>query len=294
MNVSIIIPIKNARRYIKTLLERIHSQDFEGNVEVIVIDSGSVDGSLEMIENSRTRIVKINPDEFSHGATRKLGIEISNGEVVVFLTQDALPTNNLWLQYLTYPFIINDRIVGVFGRHIPYGNCNIVEAESITNHFYRMGNNISLRGMDSTYNSCVQQRMRVCFFSDNNSAIRKNITACINYSNIAFAEDQEWAKRAIENGYLIAYTPFATVFHSHNLTIYENFRRRMIETKYLRVIYGSEANSLFIKQVRRSAIDAFRLILFPFGLSKIKKENRLLMIKRIISGALGTIAGLFS
>jgi len=100
IDVSIIILTKNAGSNFKPLLERLFSQEFNGEYEVLVIDSGSTDDTLNTAKQFPVRITQIKPEEFHHGKTRNLGAQLSLGSALVYITQDALPLNNQWLQKL--------------------------------------------------------------------------------------------------------------------------------------------------------------------------------------------------
>jgi len=111
---SIIILTKNAGNRFDNTLKMIFSQDVE-NYEVIIIDSGSNDNTIEIAKRYPSRIYEISPDEFHHSKTRNLGVELAKGIFIVFLTADAIPLNDNWLSNILDNF--NDKKVGAV-----YGN----------------------------------------------------------------------------------------------------------------------------------------------------------------------------
>ena len=119
MDASIIILTKNAGKNFFTLLQRLSEQKFDGNYEIIVIDSGSTDGTPEAGQSFPVKMVRINPEEFHHGKTRNLGAELSNGRILVYITQDALPLHDDWLRGLTDDLKEPD-VAMVVGRQIPW------------------------------------------------------------------------------------------------------------------------------------------------------------------------------
>ena len=119
MEVSIVILTKNGGKHIGEALESIFNQDFNGEFEVIVIDSGSNDITLEIIKKYPVILRQIPAHEFGHSKTRNLGAKISKGEIVVFLTQDAVPIGKKWLYSLTRHLSEDHGVGAVFGKQIP-------------------------------------------------------------------------------------------------------------------------------------------------------------------------------
>ncbi len=242
---SIIIPTKNAGDIYKKVLDKILSQKIDGEYEVIVIDSGSKDDTLIYTKNKqkyfRNLIIKeIKPEEFGHGKTRNQAASISRGEFLVFITQDALPYDDFWLNQMLEPFKLDKNIVGVFGKHLPYEECDIFEKNNLTRHFDNFGKGIVLYKMEDKqrYEKDEKYRHLLCFYSDNSSAMRKSIWEKIPYEDVNFAEDQIWAKKIIELGYIKAYNSEAIVYHSHNYSFIETMMRSFDDHKGLYEIYN--------------------------------------------------------
>ena len=118
MDASIIILTKNAGENFKQLLEHIFSQKFDDQYQVLVIDSGSTDDTVNTAKEFPVQITKIKPEEFHHGRTRNLGAQLSSGSILVYITQDALPVNNDWLQKLAANFK-DPNVAMVCGRQLP-------------------------------------------------------------------------------------------------------------------------------------------------------------------------------
>ncbi|MBB5324203.1 rhamnosyltransferase [Anoxybacillus tepidamans] len=243
---SVIIPVKNGGQIFEKVLNKVLEQELrDGTFEIIIIDSGSSDGSVEFVRSkmnkrNNVRLLQIEPREFGHGKTRNLGASRAKGEILVFLTQDALPYDNYWLENLLVPFEIDDNIAGVFGRHIPYDDCDIFEKELINRHFQGFGEEITVHYLEDKQRYKLDEGYRhmLCFYSDNSSAMRKSIWKKIPYPDVDFAEDQLWAKQIIERGYKKAYTPYSIVYHSHRYSFREQFRRYYDEYRGLNNIYN--------------------------------------------------------
>ncbi|MGL6337900.1 MAG: glycosyltransferase family 2 protein, partial [Waterburya sp.] len=100
---SVVIPVKNGDEFLDEVLQQVLSQKTDFAYEVIVIDSGSTDRSLEIIKNYDVNLIQIDAKKFNHGLTRNLGVQKSSGEFIAFVTQDATPVNDQWLQNLVMP-----------------------------------------------------------------------------------------------------------------------------------------------------------------------------------------------
>jgi rhamnosyltransferase len=219
MDVSIIILSKNAGVSFATLLQRLFSQKFDGSYEVLVIDSGSTDDTLEVAQGCPVKIARIKPEEFHHGKTRNLGAELSSGGILVYITQDALPLNDNWLQKLTED--LNDlQVAMVVGRQIPWHDTK--PPEKFFYLYYFPEHKIEVvSGAPDYYRDNM-------FISNVNSAIRREVWQQFKFSeNIVMAEDKEFAKRVLLAGWRIVYQPEAVVYHAHDFSLRAIFRRSM-------------------------------------------------------------------
>lgn len=242
---SIIIPTKNGGITYQKVLQKVLEQETNFDFEIIIIDSGSKDDTVEYTKakaNKHKNIVlkEIKPFEFGHGKTRNYGASIAQGEFLVFLTQDALPYDKNWLSKMIEPFSISEDIMGVFGKHLAYDDCDIFEKYNLKMHFNNFGEGVIVYKMDDKdrYDKDEGYRHLLCFYSDNSSAMRKSIWKKIPYDDVNFAEDQLWAKKIIELGYSKAYTSEAVVYHSHNYSFKEMMMRSYDDHKGLFDIYG--------------------------------------------------------
>jgi rhamnosyltransferase len=201
--------------------------------EVIVIDSGSTDGSLESVPRNdpRFRFEKIPPEQFGHGRTRNLGVGLSRAPFCAFLTQDAIPADNRWLQALVAPLQQHGDVAGVFGRHIAHPNASPFTQFELERHFNFLSRFplMKLRDPD-IYREFEAVRQLFHFYSDNSSCLRKTVWYDIPYPDVSFAEDQVWAKQIIEAGYAKAYAHDSVVWHSHDYNSVEIFRRTAQES----------------------------------------------------------------
>ena len=242
MLASVIIPLKNGGPLFKKVLHAVLNQKISGKYEVIIIDSGSTDGSFEYVEtinDERVRVLEIAPEKFCHGKTRNLGASRAKGKFLVFLTHDALPVDDLWLANLLKVFDMDNDIAGVFGKHIPYEDSDIFEKKLLKQHFLNFGSSDQVFHIEDKERYSTDERYRhfLCFYSDNSSAMRKSIWEEEPYPDIDFAEDQLWAKKILELGYKKGYAADSVVFHSHRYTFREQFKRYYDDYKGLYKVY---------------------------------------------------------
>lgn len=217
MKASIIVPTKNAGEGWGRLLQNLLSQNFEGEYEIIVIDSGSTDGTVDIARSYPVRLVQIPPEEFHHGRTRNLGATLARGEILVYITQDALPVRRDWLRKLVDNFA-DPSVAVVYGRQIPWEHHK--PPEKFFRLYYFPDFKIRVTSRDSDY---YRDNM---FASDNNSALKKNIWQKFRFSEkVIFAEDVELAGRLLRAGWTLIYEPEAPVHHSHDESLREIFDR---------------------------------------------------------------------
>lgn len=211
--VSIVVPVKNGDYWLMDTLKGLFNQKIVGNIEVIIIDSGSTDSSLDIIKQFPVRLIQIDPASFNHGLTRNLGVKEAKGEFIVMTVQDANPVNEQWLQNLLNGFD-EERVAGVCGQQIvPWDKDKNPAA------WFRpqsLPQTVKYEFSIDEFNRLNPTEKRVVCGWDNVTAIyRKSALEKIPFQNVMFAEDCLWARDAILNGYSIVYNPNAKVYHYH-------------------------------------------------------------------------------
>ena len=239
MDVSIVIPTKNAGPLFEKVLDMIFSQKTIYEYEVICVDSGSKDQTLEVIKKYPCKLYQIPASEFGHGKTRNYGASKGTGTYIVFITQDALPATETWLQNFIDAMKKDPEVVGGFGIHYPYPGCNFIDKRDIEGLFQGFGSDNTIFYMEDKerYEREEGYRHVLAFFSDNNSCVRRDVFEQHPYDDVNFAEDQIWARKMIELGYKKVYCPFAPVYHSHNFKLSTYFARYYDEYKGLYEIH---------------------------------------------------------
>lgn len=133
IEVSVVIPVKNGERYLDRVLKKVFSQNINSKLEVIIIDSGSQDSTLEIAGKYPVKVVEISAEEFGHGRTRNQGAQIASGEIIVFLNADAIPRDENWLKSLITNLKNGEKIAGAYSRIYPRADCNPLRSWEILN-----------------------------------------------------------------------------------------------------------------------------------------------------------------
>jgi rhamnosyltransferase len=178
---------------------------------VVVVDSGSTDGTLDIVRRFPVTLVQIQPEEFTYGYALNLGVANVDTEIVATLSAHSQPANADWLRELIEPFG-QPLVAGVYGRQLPRSNATILELAGMR-----------LTGLLSTTPKLLARRP---LFSNANGAFRRSLWLELPFDErVGGAEDIAWVRSMQERGYLIAYQPTAAVYHSHGEPLIKHLRR---------------------------------------------------------------------
>ena len=221
--ISVIIPTINAEKELPGLLSSLKNQTIIPD-EIIVIDSGSDDSTKEICRSdAAVTLIEIQRDEFDHGRTRDFALRSSRGDIVVFLTQDALPADEEMLKNLISP-LSDPRVAVCTGRQIPKPDASGME-RLIREFNYPSTSHI--RSADDI----PRMGIKTFFCSDVCAAYNRN--TYLELGGFVYPlktnEDMFFAAKAIHAGFLIAYAADATVYHSHDFTLKEQYIRNYIQ-----------------------------------------------------------------
>lgn len=221
MRVSITIPTLNAEKFIREFVLRLRQQTLSP-AEIIVVDSSSEDRTVGIATEMGCKTITIERTAFDHGGTRNLGAKLSTGNVLVFMTQDALPVDDRFLENLVGPLAdpADPLIAASFGRQLARNDA--VPPEKFARLF-----NYPDTGIVKGREDLPRLGIKTFFFSDVCSAVRKREFEAVSGfpEKIIMNEDMILAAKLILRGYKVAYVPKAAVWHSHNYSIAQQFRR---------------------------------------------------------------------
>ena len=217
MRASIVIRLCNEEKHIARLLEGIAWQS-EGDIEVILVDSGSTDHTLEIASHYPVKVIQIQPEEFTFGLSLNRGVKAAQGELIVIASAHVYPVYPDWLACLLAPF--SDPQVA-----LTYG----MQRGSSTNKFSEQ------QIFQHWYPNTSQAHQPHPFCNNANAAIRRSLWDGNQYNEtIPGLEDLEWAHRIMAQGYAISYVAEAEVVHVHDQTplgVYNRYRREAMAFK---------------------------------------------------------------
>lgn len=219
MDVSVIIPTLNAEHEIEDLLAALERQSLRP-MEILVVDSASDDDTVSLVKmHEGIRLLQIERCDFNHGATRDMALRATTGDFVCFLTQDALPASDAYLERLVTPMVGDPSIALVSGRQLPKADAR--RFEQLVRSF-NYPDSPSVRSK-SDLNKCG---IKTFFALDSCSAYRRTAYLdCGGFEYVNTNEDMLMAARFVASGLKVAYEPDAEVYHSHNLTPSQQFAR---------------------------------------------------------------------
>lgn len=216
--ISVIIPTLNAGPHITGLMRSLHDQTLPP-AETIVIDSASDDGTAEAFGRFGATVQVINRHQFHHATVRNLGARNASGDILVFMTQDALPIDSNCLENLVAP-LLTGQAAASFARQLPGPGASPLER-------YAREANYPPRSRVVSIDEATTLGSRAYFFSNSFSAIKRTIFEELGGfpDHTIMNEDMLFAARLLRQGHRIAYVAEAKVEHHHNYGLGQTFRR---------------------------------------------------------------------
>jgi glycosyltransferase involved in cell wall biosynthesis len=223
-DISIIIRTKNEERLIDRTLSAIFQQDIDLPFEVIVVDSGSTDHTLDIVRRHEVRLYEIDGRDFTYGSALNVGAGFAKGRYFINLSAHCIPIDNRWIANLLHDLRTDPGIAATYGRQVPIKGLNPLEERSLMTVF--------------TTDSDGKIRSP---FSNSNGAVRKEVWEKFPFDEKAsFAEDFIWSQ-TLPKEYQIKYVPEAAVYHSHPLRL-KYWAKRSYDngllSQYIQHVYG--------------------------------------------------------
>ncbi|MCI5195031.1 MAG: glycosyltransferase family 2 protein [Candidatus Electrothrix sp. AW5] len=224
LKLSVIIPTCNGASWLDALLASLTSQTVLPD-EILLIDSNSSDATCTIIKqymerHSFIRLEQIAQQDFDHGGTRTLAAQQAIGDILLFMTQDAIPANTTALELLIQPFALDEQVAATYGRQLPAKQATFF-AEHLRSFNYPEQSQQRCQQDWATYG------FKTVFISNSFAAWRSDILRQQGYfpEQLLFGEDTVALAKMLEKGYKVSYISHAMVYHSHNYSAVQDFKR---------------------------------------------------------------------
>lgn len=242
---SVVIPTWNGGARLVELLDALARQDVAGGFQLVVIDSGSRDGSAEAAERAGALVLRIPQRDFQHGRTRNRAIAASSGELVCLLTQDAVPLDAHYLRALAAAFD-DARVDAAYARQFPRPDCDPILAERLRRWSATRTERVlqqlvpgDAAASRARYDALAPlERLHACAFDNVASAVRRSSWQRVPFPELPFGEDVGFAKALLLAGGVIAFEPSARVEHSHRIDLVREFKRLYCDHRNLLELHG--------------------------------------------------------
>ncbi|WP_228850343.1 glycosyltransferase family 2 protein [Aegicerativicinus sediminis] len=230
--ISIVVPVKNGIDTLPNLFEGLEKQTIYNQTEIIIIDSGSNDGSVEFVKNKNAILIQIDPKSFNHGATRNIGVSESSGEYLFFTVQDAWTEDDFLLERMLSHFK-DEEVVGVCGQQIvPHHN------DKNPHEWFRPQSNpvpkfVNFKGDEDFERLTPKEKKNACGWDNVVAMYRKSILVQNPFPSVIFGEDMLWAKNVLTLGFTLVYDYSCRVNHYHHHNPKFTYKRTLIVWYFL-------------------------------------------------------------
>jgi 2-desacetyl-2-hydroxyethyl bacteriochlorophyllide A dehydrogenase len=281
---SIIIRTYNESRHLPDLLRAIKNQGY-GDYEILVVDSGSIDGTREIAAKEADSVIPIQSGDFTFGYSLNVGIQAAKGCFIVIVSAHTLPTDEDWLANLVQP-LHDDQTAMVYGRQLGGPTSKFSE----------------IRDLQRTFGAQRRILKPPHFFANNaNAAIRKALWNEHPFDETLLGlEDIEWAKYWMERNYQVVYEPRAALYHIHDETWWQvrrRYYREAVAARRIGIKGRQQALTAPLKEAGRIVSDVGRLCLTAGNASKAKLTMREKILETLLfryNKSVGTVQGLWN
>ncbi|MFZ3136754.1 MAG: glycosyltransferase [Thermodesulfovibrionales bacterium] len=237
IKVSVVIPTKNAGQDFYHVLEGIRKQKGIQDIELVIVDSGSKDDTLNLSKRYGAKILSIDPSEFCHGRTRNYGAQFATGDYLVFLSQDAIPAGDTCFFDMICGMNNDPHIAAVTARQVPRSDADLFACWQIWNHyekFLRYKEDTVISVDRKTFDSLIpSDKRRVAQLDNIFSCIRRDVFNKFKFNDLKYAEDLDLGLRLIKKGFKIGFLSSVGAIHSHNREPLYYFKRSFVDRKSL-------------------------------------------------------------
>jgi glycosyltransferase involved in cell wall biosynthesis len=201
---SVLIPTRNGMSEgFESTLRAISRQIGIPEIELIVVDSGSSDGTVEAAKNYGAKVFSIPPEEFNHGATRNYAADQTTGDLIVFTVQDAIPATEDLFYEMAKALLRDPKLAGVSVRQLPKSDADLYACWERWNH-----NRFHLE-------SPQEQIFQLAGLDNVCSMVKRSIWEKIRFKPTQYAEDLQFGLSCLREGYRISWLSHRSTIHSH-------------------------------------------------------------------------------
>jgi len=250
--ISLIIPTYNGGQIFLKCLEMIGHQDYAGQLQLIIVDSGSIDGTVESAKRAGALVKRIDKKQFHHATTRNEAVFWADFDTILFTVQDAVPCSNDWLADLEKS-LCETGAAAVYTDQIPHDDATAyarLETESISRARGRKKKIQQIESLDAFNEMSYDAAYRAIGLDNVCAMYRKELLVNIPFPNVDFAEDMAWAFKIMLLGHKILYNPDIKVKHSHNRSPEYAFNRQVINSFWCAKIMNRVKDDISFLTVR--------------------------------------------
>lgn len=218
LSVGVLIPTYQAEKHLFYCLNPLLKSKLKP--KILIIDSSSTDGTIEIARTMGINYEVIPTKEFNHGATREKGRKLLNTDIVVMMTQDAIATSSDFLEKLIAPLLASEASIS-YARQIPHDGAGLIASFAREYNYPPLSHIRDIR--DAPFYGPYT------FFCSNSSAAYLNsaLDSIGGFPTVAFGEDTTAVAKLLHKNHRIAYVAEASVKHSHDYTLLEEFNRHI-------------------------------------------------------------------
>jgi glycosyltransferase involved in cell wall biosynthesis len=238
-SVSVLVPTWQGTAFLERALDALAAQRLGLPWDLYAVDSGSTDGTWELLGRAAQRFPvplrreRIDPVEFDHGDTRNLLAARTSGDLLVYLTQDAIPSGPDWLATIAANFE-DPRVAAAYCRNVPRASADLLTRVNAANDpGYAPGRReVRIDDRAAYERMSPLERRILCNFNDVASAVRREVWELHPFPRTAFGEDVLMARALLEAGFTVVYDDQATVEHSHDFGPEETRARATVDGRF--------------------------------------------------------------
>jgi glycosyltransferase involved in cell wall biosynthesis len=242
--VSVVIPTKNAGPEFKYTLMKLRNQKGIREVEIVVVDSGSVDSTVATAEEYGAKVCFVDPSEFNHGVTRNLGAERSSGEFIVFMSQDVIPAGDFCIFRILDEMSKDDKIAAASVRQLPRSDADLFSCWQLWYYNNKLldltGDRIAFSDEKTLQSLSALEKRRLYQVDNIFSCVRRKVFDTFRFNRLSYGEDIELGIRLVKAGYKILFFSSIGGIHSHNRPSAYFLKRSCVDTMSLLKILERE------------------------------------------------------